>query len=101
MIEKKEKLNRIERSVLESVLKECPKLIKITLKVYIEGIDVSLFGKYCNHLKALELNCNYLKDVSLLKFAKKFGHKLKEIKSIMTANDEKRGATQQFCIYGL
>ena len=76
---KKEKVNRIEKSVLESVLKKCPKMIKIILKVYIEGIDVSLFGKYCSHLKALELNCNYLKDVSLLEFAKKFGHKLKEI----------------------
>ena len=83
---KKEKVHRIERSVLESVLKKCPKMIKIILKVYIEGIDLSLFGKYCSHLKALELNFYYLKDVSLLKFAKKFGHKLKEIKFLEYCN---------------
>ena len=58
---------------LESLLKKCPNIIKVYLRIKVE---LSLIGQYCRHLKSLDLRMTGEED---LEFFRNYGHKLEEL----------------------
>ena len=77
---------QLNEQSLKSVLKKCPNIRKVNLKIDIDWSLLSLIGRYCPRIKSLTfgtLTC----DVRSVDFFLKYGHKLEEI-VIYKLNDE-------------
>ncbi len=75
----------INIKVFESVLKKCKfinNIIGYEFQFKNEKQFIELIIKYCNDLKSIQFCFNAINDDLIEKFGNKFGHKLKEIKTI-------------------
>ena len=59
----------INRQVLESVLKKCPNIRTVELKLRPESEGLSLIGQYCDNFKSLSLDYSCIGD-EILKFGR-------------------------------
>ena len=64
---------------LESVLKNCPNIIKVVLDFKVSNEVLSLIGQYCHHIKSLTYYVSNSSDEEVLSFFNNYGHKLEEL----------------------
>ena len=68
----------INRIALLSVLKKCPNIKKVYLGEGVNNLVLSLIGRYCSHIKTLELS-NIGRIDKILDFFRMYGHKLEDL----------------------
>ena len=76
-----DKKRQLDYKSLKSLLEKFPNIIEVRLgsKVKISGAreELSLIGQYCHHIRSMTFISHGIKD---LKFGKKYGHKLEELR---------------------
>ena len=66
----------IDIDKLESVLKKCPNISRVSLWVNSFGTELSVIGKYCPRLTALQCDPYWVTDEVFTEFGSNYGHKL-------------------------
>ena len=76
----------LNKEALISVLKKCPNITDVKIKIRVNGEMLSLIGRYCPNIKSLTYYTTELENV--LDFFRIYGHKLEELKIIWDENNE-------------
>ena len=79
---------------LESVLKKCPNIEKLVLRIRVNSSVLSLIGRYCHRIKSLSLYKPSVDEKSL-SFFRQYGHKLEDFE--LYGSDELVEHLPKFC----
>ena len=87
----------INRKALESFLKKCPNITKVSINREVDSSVLSLIGQYCHRIKSLNLN-EIMIDDNVLSFFRMYGHKLEEL-YVLNSGKKFEDTTQiiEFC----
>ena len=80
----------VHKKPLQTVLKKCPFIRRVSFDIDFNGKVLIIIGKYCRQLREFEfLDLSLLQEEWLLQFGRNFGHRLKNVRFWFDDDDNK------------